>query len=329
MELSIIIVNWNSTTYLRKCLASVFRHTHDTEFEVIVVDNASPIDDVDAIRPDFPRVHLIKSAVNLGFAGANNLGCSHSKGEFLLFLNPDTELEEPSLDIMHRSLRTLPDAGIMGCKLLNGDRSIQTSSIRSFPGILDTYLQIDALKDNWPHIGVKVLFSGVRVPVRVDGISGACMMVHRAVFEQAGRFTEDYFMYAEDIDLCYKITRIGYRNYYLGETSMFHYGGKSSDARWATTMTWKARLLYFRKNRGQLYLLAYRVAVAGYAIVRLAVAAAAFPFSRWPRSESNWSRAAKWRLILRIVLTEPVEIWTQPLVTVSSVEGVSAVRKMR
>ena len=137
MELSIIFVNWNSVNWLRECIPSIQEHTHGIDYEIIVVDNASPECGVDALKEEFPDIVLIKSNENLGFSGANNVGFRESKGECVLFLNPDTKLVNPAINFMLQGLRSLPGAGIVGCKLLNGDGSVQTSSIMKFPGILN------------------------------------------------------------------------------------------------------------------------------------------------------------------------------------------------
>ena len=118
MELSIIFVNWNSTDYLRDCIASIFEYTRGISFEIVVVDNASPSGDADMLAEQFPEITLIKSSQNLGFAGANNLGYRRSSGECLLFLNPDTKLMSAALPVMLRRLQSLPDAGIVGCQVL-------------------------------------------------------------------------------------------------------------------------------------------------------------------------------------------------------------------
>jgi GT2 family glycosyltransferase len=310
MKLSIIIVNWNSTDFLRRCLASVYRYTQAVAFEVIVVDNASPARDVDVIRDEFHSVVLIKSRDNLGFAGANNLGVRYSSGDVLLFLNPDTELEETAIDEIVLQLEQMPAAGILGCRLLNGDHTVQTSSIRRFPGIWRDLLDSDALRNRWPEsplFGIAPLFQSSREIVPVEAISGACMLVRRPVFEAVGGFTEDYFMYAEDVDLCVKVFRAGHQNYYLGRASIVHFGGGSSVARSATVMQWRARLLFYRRYHGQLYLLAYRIVAAANAMLRLVlISIASLVVPRFRRQQKrDFSTADKWRTILKIMLTEP------------------------
>jgi N-acetylglucosaminyl-diphospho-decaprenol L-rhamnosyltransferase len=150
MKLSIIIVNWNSLGYLRKCLTSVYEHVRDLSCEIIVVDNASPEPGIEALNADFPHVLVIKSDVNLGFAGANNLGFSRSSGEYVLFLNPDTEIIDNAFKIMLDESFSLPDSGVIGCKLLNTDLSVQTSCIQTFPTIPNQLLDYEYLRLRWP-----------------------------------------------------------------------------------------------------------------------------------------------------------------------------------
>src|SRR5579871_5809019 len=213
MEVSVIIVNWNSVAYLKDCVRSIYEHTRGVEFEIIVVDNASPGGDAEQIAQFIPGITLIRSATNLGFGGASNLGFAQSSGRFVFFLNPDTILAGPALTIMLRHLLRLPDAGVIGCKLLNGDGTVQTSSIQKFPTVLNQVLQSERLRLRWPSLplwGIGPLFSASLVPAKVEAISGACMMLRREVFAAAGLFEESYFMYAEDLDLCYKVRRAGF-----------------------------------------------------------------------------------------------------------------------
>ena len=151
MELSIICVNWNSVDYLRECIASIYEFTRGISFEIIVVDNASPEAGVDVLKDEFPGITLITSEKNLGFAGANNLGFKHSTGSYVLFLNPDTKLMEPTITIMLECIKSLPDAGVVGCKLLNTDLSIQLNSIQKFPTILNQVLDTEYLRLRCPH----------------------------------------------------------------------------------------------------------------------------------------------------------------------------------
>ena len=310
MQLSIIYVYWNSLDYLRESIASVYRFTQSTQFEIIVVDNASPEGGIDAISLAFPQVILIRSPNNLGFAGANNLGFAHSSGEYILLLNPDTQLFEPSIDIMMKRAGKMSNAGIIGCKLLNTDRSVQLSSIQAFPNLFNQVLDAEVLLTKWPKSrlwGIAPLFDAGVDTVPVQVITGACMLMRRQVFDQVGRYSEDYFMYAEDLDLNYKVAQLGLTNYYVGATSLIHYGGRSSSrqrtSHWATVMKYKAMVLYFRKTHGRFYEWLYRTAIAASAFFRIALLFLLRPFANtlWDKNSMSFS-SDKWKAVLKWAL---------------------------
>ncbi|MEO8662680.1 MAG: glycosyltransferase family 2 protein, partial [Bryobacteraceae bacterium] len=203
--LSIVIVNWNSSDFAVDCIASLHATTTDVPFEVIVVDNAST-ENVSRIVDVHPGVRLLASHQNLGFARANNLGVEQSQGRWILFLNPDTIVLKNAIRVMLSNLESHAEVGAVGCRLLNGDMTLQMSSVQRFPTILNQLLSLDVLKRRWPKArlwGTSALFTDS--PVAVDVVSGACLMVKREVFEQAGRFSPDYFLYHEDTDLSLRL----------------------------------------------------------------------------------------------------------------------------
>jgi len=308
MELSIIYVNWNSLEYLRESIASVVQHTRNVLFEIIVVDNASPEPGVDSLKDTFPDIKIVHSDKNLGFAGANNLGFRHSVGEYVLFLNPDTKLVAPSLNLLVARHKALPDAGIVGCKLLNTDLSVQLSSIQTYPTILNQAMDAEYLRLRWPECPlwrIAPLFSENVTLMKVDVIPGACMLLRRAVFEQVGLFSEEYFMYAEDLDLNYKVKSAGFTNYYVGETAIVHHGGTSSSrqkvSHWATIMKYRAMVKLFSKTRGRVYAFGYRVAMGTVAVGRLVLLALMAPFGSivGDRDSLRYSRE-KWITVLKL-----------------------------
>jgi|HubBroStandDraft_6_1064221.scaffolds.fasta_scaffold84221_2 GT2 family glycosyltransferase len=307
MELSIICVNWNSVDYLRECIASIYEFTHGVPFEIIVVDNASPEAGVDILKGQFPGITLVKSEKNLGFAGANNLGFKHSTGSYVLFLNPDTTLMAPSINVMLENIKSLPDAGIVGCKLLNTDLSVQLSAIQKFPTILNQLLDVEYLQCRWPRCplwDISPLLSNEAKPAKVEVISGACMLLPREVFEQVGMFSEDYFMYAEDIDLNYKVNHAGYSNYYVGEAAIVHHGGGSTSRQWVsqrrTVMKYRAMRRYYRKTRGPVYESMYRFTMGCAALARLMLLALAYPLGNilWDKKSIRIA-SEKWRAVLK------------------------------
>ncbi len=306
MDLSIICVNWNSLDYLRKCIASVYAETQGIEFEIIVVDNASPEGGVESLLERFPAVKIIKSAENLGFARANNLGCRSAQGEFVLLLNPDTELRGPAINILLDGMKSLSDSGIVGGKLLNSDLSVQTAAIQKFPTILNQLVNLEFLRLRWPSCplwDIGPLFVRNGGPVKVQVIPGACMLLRRSVFEKVGMFSEDFFMYGEDLDLNCKVRNLGLTNYYLEDAEIIHHGGKSSSrqtvSNWSTIMKYRAMQRYYDKNRSPFYALMYRAAMGASAAGRLLLLKLAFPFV-----DKDIIRAAssKWAIVLRWAL---------------------------
>lgn len=309
MQLSIIIVNWNSTEYLRKCLASILAETHGLEFEIVVIDSASYDGCGEMLRDEFSQVRFLQSQTNLGFARANNLAFQYSRGECVLFLNPDTELIGPAINCMYERLRTLPKVGVVGCRLLNSDRTIQTSCIQAFPTILNKLFDAEALRRITPRSrlwGMEALFDNSKTPAEVDMVSGACLMMRRPVFQELGGFSTDYFMYAEDVDLCYKSRTAGFKNYYCSEAVVVHHGGKSSGqarSNFSTVLMIESIRLFLRKSRGRTYSRCYRLALVGSALIRMMLLVGLSPVwvavsggPRWRAACSKWSAVFCWGL---------------------------------
>lgn len=278
MELTIIIVNWNSVHFVRECLRAIYENSPQRTFEVIVVDNNSPKGGLELLRAEFPQVVILESKRNLGFAGANNLGFENSSSEFLLFLNPDTEVIGAAIGTMLDQLKTISDAGVVGCKLLNTDGSIQMSCIQTFPTILNQLLDIEVLRRRWPGCwlwNTAPLYKDNGQPVDAEVISGACMMLKRSVFEAVGKFSEEYFMYGEDLDLCYKVRKLGLRNYYVEQAKVIHHGGKSTAQRkvnlWSIVMKMNSVQNFCHKFYGPAYSHLYRCSMGVAAILRLGI----------------------------------------------------------
>jgi GT2 family glycosyltransferase len=301
--ISIIIINWNSLEYLRECLASIYRETKDVKFEIIVVDNDSQ-DDCTLLVDEFPAIRLVQAGENLGFARANNLAFQHSGGELLLFLNPDTELTGDCLSTMAHYLDAHPEVGAVGARLLNSDGSVQTSCVQAFPTIWNQVLDCELLRGRFPESrlwGTRALIEGE--PPYAEVISGACFLVKRDVFENVGGFGEEYFMYADDLDLSYKIKAVGYKIHCLRECTVVHHGSKSSSQRrehFSDVVQRNSIAIFLEKTRGPLYARAYRSAIAAMACARLLLTpcVALLYSSRLLRRRSPLSVAKKWTMIL-------------------------------
>ena len=306
VELSVIIVNWKSCEFLRKCMASLFASAWEPSWEVVVIDNASYDGCGEMLAAEFPRARFLQSQENLGFAGANNVAFNDSVGMYVLFLNPDTEVVGTAVQTMLSFLRATPDAGAVGVRLLNTDLTLQTSCIRRFPTILNQALDFDVLRRAFPRAslwGMRPLFAGDNVVAAVQAISGACLMVTREAFDQVGQFDTRYFMYSEDVDLCYKLQAAGRRNYYMGAATVIHHGGKSTDNQetgFSAVVMRESRWQFLRQTRGAGYAAAYRMSVGLVAVARLSLLAAFFGATLGAfRRASLRAALLRWHKILR------------------------------
>ncbi len=305
--LSVIIVNWNSVEVLRACLTSLYGNTKDLNFEVLVIDNASFDGSEQMVEREFPSVIFIQSQNNLGFARANNLAFTYSKGSVLLFLNPDTEVVGSAVMQMIACLDSVENAGVVGPKLLNSDSSIQTSCVRAFPSILNRVLDSEYLRNKYRRSslwGNRVLFDEPLNATRVEAISGACLMIRRSVFEKVQQFDSGYFMYAEDTDLCYRVQKVGWKNYYVGEAVVIHHGGQSSSShpvnQFSSLMMKESTFKFFRQHHGVVYAQLFRIAMGLTALARMAVAAIAIlPTSSKQQKLVGSITFDKWKGVLR------------------------------
>jgi len=306
MDLSIIIVNWNSVKFLDACIASVRHETSGLDYEIVVIDSASFDGCASLLRERHPAVRFIQSERNLGFGRANNQAFAQSLGASVLFLNPDTEVVGPAVVTMHRWLQRLPDAGAVGCRLLNTDGSIQTSCIQSFPSVVNQVLDGEWLRQRWPTArlwGTRALYAADTGPHTVEAIAGACVMIKRELFERVGGFSTDYFMYAEDIDLCHKTQALGLKNYYLADATVVHHGGGSSQeapSDFAVILMRESILRFLAKTRGRTHAGLYRIAMLTVAGVRLALLAASrLALARPENAAARLASERKWRAVLK------------------------------
>lgn len=314
MDLSIIIINWNSGEYVRKCLQSLPENLPGIELETIVIDNGSFDSCAKIIMNEFPKVRFIQSEDNLGFAKANNLGSEKSTGEYLLFLNPDTEIVDGAIQGMASLIRHLPRAGVLGCRLLNSDGSIQTTCVQAFPTVFNQMLDSDMVNRWLPVLTTgRISYIG-ESPARVQVISGACMMIKKTVFEEVGRFSPEYFMYTEDLDLCYKVREAGYSNYYTGAFSVVHHGGGSSNQRkensYANIQMRESIFKFLQKTRGKPYAYMYKMSMLLSGVMRFGLLSLAYVISLFGgRKSACRSSLIKWKSIIRWTLG--IEKWAR------------------
>lgn len=300
-DLSIIIVNWNSRDYLFKAIASVETETKDIEFEIIVIDSGSFDGCGNMLRQFYPHVTFIQSDKNLGFAKANNEAFKVSCGRTILFLNPDTEVEGLAVRTLYDQLEVLPDAGIVGPKLLNSDRSIQETCIRAFPTILNQLLESDLFRGVFQRAelwGMRPLLEKDEKVTAVEAVSGACLMIRREVFESVGMFNAEYFMYSEDMDLCLKAWKAGMKTYYVPRAIVVHHGGGSSNSQasvntFSSVMMLESRWRFFRSNRSIWHSRFYRAAMFVVCLVRIGMVPLVWPACRLAGKEFSGSAVLK------------------------------------
>lgn len=300
LDLSIVIVNWNSKDYLQKCLASILTNTKGIQFEIIVIDSGSFDGSGEMLREYYPQVRFIQSKENLGFAKANNQAFQSSLGEIVLFLNPDTEVTGNAIAIVYEHVRHLPDVGVVGCKLLNSDKSLQATCVRTFPTLLNQFLESDLLRRLFPKSklwGMAALYMDTDSGVEVDAVSGAFQMMRRSVFEQVGMFTTKYFMYSEDIDLCYKTKIAGLLNYYVPTAVVIHHGGGSTAQTGTNTfssvMMLESRWRFFINTRSWFYGWLYRAGMCMISALRVGLALVPWAMSPRNAGVEKWSAVLK------------------------------------
>ena len=231
-RLSVVIVNWNTRELLRACLNSMADTLMEPDVEVIVVDNHSEDGSADMVAADFPSVVILRQTENLGFSRGNNVGIQQSSGRYVLLLNSDTEVEPGAFEAMCDHMDAHPDVGDVGAKLLNPDGSVQLSC-RRFPSyrtaLFHRYSLLTRLfprnKYSAEYLMTK---AGHNQRMEVDWVSGACLMARREAIARVGLLDEAFFMYAADVDWCYRMKKGGWRVVYVPEARVMHHIGKSS-----------------------------------------------------------------------------------------------------
>lgn len=232
VDVSIIIVSCNERDFLRSCLASIYERTHDIEFEVIVVDNASQDGAPEMVGAEFPQTRLVRRKDNGGFAKAVNEGISAARGEAFFIFNPDAEVLDNGLPRMLAYLREQPDIGILAPRLLNQDGTLQLSC-RAFPSFGTAFFNRYSLlsrifPDNrYSRRYLMRDFDHDRT-ADVDWVSGACWLLPRAVYEKIGPLDDGYFWSIEDVDYCQRLHRAGLRVVYYPEVTVSHFIGGSA-----------------------------------------------------------------------------------------------------
>ena len=253
-QISVIIVSFNVRPFLVNALESIKRALNTISHEIIVIDNASADGSVQMLKERYPDVHLIDNKKNIGFAAANNQGLILAEGKYPVLINPDTLVQEDTFSSLLHFMETHPRAGAVTCKILNADGSFSVDSRHSIPSPMTAF---------WKQIGFSRLFPRSRrfarynmtfldenETQRIDAISGSFMFIRSKAAKEVGLLDEDYFMYCEDVDYCYRIGRADWEIYYIPVSCLIHYKGESTrknDYRYALNFN-RSLYLFYNKH---------------------------------------------------------------------------------
>ncbi len=303
MDLSVVILNWNTQDLLAQSLKSLEAQADDIEFEIIVVDNASKDNSREMVTQQFPNVKLLVNPVNVGFGAGNNSALPYVSGRYVLFLNSDTVVTDCALAKLIQYADLNPDIGVIGPKLLNGDGSLQYSC-RSYPNLATGFFRntplgrllpqnrftSDYLLKDWDHA----------TPRDVDWLSGAALMIRKSVVDQIGCFDEDFFMYCEDVDLCWRTNHTplpegtgktgNWRVTYFPDSVIYHLIGKSSD-QVPTRMTYefhRSQHLFYKKHYADSYSILLRPVIPTGIWLRAAGQIIRYRVRNWQKRYAAW-----------------------------------------
>jgi GT2 family glycosyltransferase len=272
VDLSIVIVSWNVREDLLKCLGMIYEHRPACTFDVWVVDNASHDGSLEAVKQAFPEVVLIENSENVGFAAANNQAIARSRGRFVLMLNPDTLPQPGALDALVDFLQAHPQAGAAGSRLLNPDGSPQDSCF-PFPTLAREFWRLFHL-DRFRAYGVYDMRAwDTERPRPVEVLQGTSLLLRREALDETGLLDEGYFVYTEEVDLCYRLHQAGWELHWVPRSRVVHFGGQSTRQanRAMFVSLYRTKTQYFRKHHGRGSALAYRLILLLAALFRLAL----------------------------------------------------------
>ncbi|MCB0207890.1 MAG: glycosyltransferase family 2 protein [Anaerolineae bacterium] len=273
MDLSIIIVSWNTRDLLLQCLESVYQEIQafpQLQIETWVVDNASTDDSILQVKNKYPWVKLILNKDNVGFAGGNNQAIHQSSGRHVLLLNPDTVIKPSGLKSLVDFMDYNPQAGAAGSMLLNPDETLQTSCYPA-PTLTREFWRLFHLDTIRPYGVYHMSQWDPSKPRGVDVVQGASLILRKEALDQVGVLDDTYFMYTEEVDLCYRLQKKGWLLYWVPQSKVVHYGGQSTQ-QVATKMflcLYESKLIFIRKHHGWLAAQAYKLTLVLATITRL------------------------------------------------------------
>lgn len=243
IDLSIVIVNWNTSELLFQCLDSIKNAFSKYAFQVIVVDNGSADDSVSVVEKHFPEIILIKNDCNMGFARANNQGLAVGNGRYFLLLNSDTIVRPGSIEKLIETADNYPELGVVGPQLLNMDNTLQ-KSWGSFPSLFSELIG--------KNFRIRHAVASVPNAYEVDWVLGACMLVRSKTVRDVGQLDNDFFFYSEEIDWCFRIKKRNWKIWYITDAQIYHLGGGSTQIGSLAQLVrlYRGKLIYFQKHHG-------------------------------------------------------------------------------
>jgi GT2 family glycosyltransferase len=257
------LVCWNNRSYLEPCLRSLYQCGLIRTIEVVVVDNGSTDGSQQMLKELFPDVMIVQNRGNVGLSRATNQGIQQTTGRYVLLLNNDTIVNEPSLEAMIKFMELTPDAGAVGGKLLNPDGSFQGGG-SCFSSLFQEFLIATRLGE-FLYEGYPSHKDNGRETV-VDWLSSACLLVRRIVFSQIGFLDEQYFIYGDETDFQFRLKQANWKVYYLPRVTTIHYGGRSMDRWRRRKMVYRGKMLFYKKNYGSLAAFTLRLMLGGLTV---------------------------------------------------------------
>jgi len=256
MDVSVIIVSWNTKEILRNCLRSVYEQAGPISFEVFVVDNASSDGSAQMVEDEFPQVDLVRNAENRGFAAANNQAITLATGRYVLLLNPDTIVLDGAITKTVAFADEHPKAGVVGCKVLTSDGTLQRSCFM-YHSLLNLLILTFGLHSVFPRSCFfgreRMTWWDYRSVREVQALTGCFMLVRREAISRVGLMDERFFMYAEETDWCWRMRSNGWNVLYFPHAEIVHLGGSSAALRWEDMLIEqrKSLLLFIEKRQGR------------------------------------------------------------------------------
>lgn len=281
IDISIIIVNWNTCEATCNCLWSILNQTVSIKYEIILIDNASSDESVEVIQHSFPDVKLVENNCNCGFATANNQGMEIASGRYMLLLNSDTIVLDGAIQKAIAFADQHLDAGLIGCRIQNPDRTLQPNCFMypSLSNMLFLTFYLNKLFPKSRFFGRERMTWWNHDQVKdVEAIMGAFMLARKEAVDQVGMMDEDYFMYAEETDWCCRFKKAGWRVLFTPDAQIIHLGGQSSKhvKIRSTVQLWLGILQFFYKHRGRLAFLAACVLISLFFAIRIPLWIVAF-----------------------------------------------------